>query len=1436
MYTLHPDFTSISSWGRFMQSEKEVESGPSQKLYKDELLKKGTTLYSAGRYEEALDCYTQAALSTHTDALAYVGMGDCLRKLKRFEEALNAFEEALAIDPRCIKAHIGKCYSYVKLGRVGAAFTAYRKAIKLEPQNAAAYNAKGQILRFQQQYDKALRAFERAIELERDTDNIAGFYYNKGLTLIDLGCIDDALSAYEQARQHNPENPKFRDAVESLSKNASNMHAGEYGNSDENASQSQSFATLGHAFFRQRKSGLALIAYDKAIALRTQDSQCYKNLASILVQVRYYEEAAYRYTQALRLDPQDASTHMDMGYLLIKLERYADALQMFNISLQLDSTLALGYAGKGHALFALHHDIEALKAYADAIDLHTSDPACYINSGDILNGLHFYEGAAQVFLQAIQYAPQSVSVYTGLGKALMATGQYTDAFVACVQAYYLDTTSNAVYQNLLDSIAAIYKRNDARSIFRASFEKLWEKLDAREMWSLISLFSSVHAAASIQYTLLQHFIIHAPRDEQVNEALGKIANLWDDLFETSKLAPDTISHHVEMLHALLLHLSEAQYADALTLIANSDMSRIAHLLIHLAPYSLSGLASLAHQITLSLVPTRKNDSLIYRFCDVWDAYGVPDEDVDWLFARQLMVDEMYLQARSILFQLVKTHATPDSLWMLTIAMEHCDNPASEQIDVLHQFIASAASSDTRLGDAWKRIGNLSWEMREGLAAIEAFEQAALCNCVAPQLELYRSGKWDSIPGFEQHPDFLFPPVVVIDVESDYAPDAEDGSRIFQIAAVRMKGRTELEHCDMVVKRDFVSPKVAHRQDEAIEPEGAARLLQRFIGPSIVVGHNIEAFDAKHLRGMDVTIDGAQIIDTLTFARLLYHDSVHHSLGLLCHEHHIPFKGDQHTALPDARACGSLLIALGDEVVCRGEPLLAGFRAFVPPGSAFDKAVLQPRGVPADPAIQWKLDPAPAPPRILAMLGEGSTSPHIVEAVEQEIDALVERYDPSGAYVQHLPSHRRAVVTVDSRVRLERMLALAQDTLDLFVLPDPQTLLCPDRLRHCIKHEQHWEVQLALFCLYLASHNHDARTLYPLRLPFEEFAELRQVLLSACCASEWRHPVTCPGRVMAQAASESHCVLFATHEVWLHWPHNPEADLIIVDDVGALQMHFAEHLAERISSEQICVRSPEVFSLLDERIISYVRHSMSSPGLFERLHLHSIAPLLMQPLDGSDGSFLSKLKTAGPIGEEVAGVLEMFCQQEAQEATDSETLHACWLELRTGSANLEYLLKMEQAMDRMELLINDLLNTSLVEADTFVLHRRPCDLLALCQQVLREYLAEPIEGEVDVERISQVLLNLLSNARKYSSKEAPITVRLERQDQHCRISVQDRGVGIPAQQLPHLFERFYQVPGVKVQTGSSSGVGLGLYIVQKIVERHGGVSRLKAVWGKAVSSL
>src|SRR5438132_7913182 len=123
--------------------------------------------------------------------------------------------------------------------------------------------------------------------------------------------------------------------------------------------------------------------------------------------------------------------------------------------------------------------------------------------------------------------------------------------------------------------------------------------------------------------------------------------------------------------------------------------------------------------------------------------------------------------------------------------------------------------------------------------------------------------------------------------------------------------------------------------------------------------------------------------------------------------------------------------------------------------------------------------------------------------------------------------------------------------------------------------------------------------------------------------------------------------------------------------------------------------------------------------------------------------------------------------------------------------------MERSVNRMETLVNDLLSTSLLETGMFALHPRRYKLTALCQHILNEYIAgtnlvvtlnappEPLEVEVDLERIGQVLLNLLSNASKYSPPGAPITITLESAGDKCIVAVQDQGLGIPAEQLPHI---------------------------------------------------
>jgi signal transduction histidine kinase len=98
----------------------------------------------------------------------------------------------------------------------------------------------------------------------------------------------------------------------------------------------------------------------------------------------------------------------------------------------------------------------------------------------------------------------------------------------------------------------------------------------------------------------------------------------------------------------------------------------------------------------------------------------------------------------------------------------------------------------------------------------------------------------------------------------------------------------------------------------------------------------------------------------------------------------------------------------------------------------------------------------------------------------------------------------------------------------------------------------------------------------------------------------------------------------------------------------------------------------------------------------------------------------------------------------------------------------------------------------------------------------------------------VLTNLLSNALKYSAQECPVALGVRAEGQRAVLTVRDEGAGIPAESLPHLFERFYRVPGVQVQSGSGVGMGLGLFITHEIVERHGGTIQVQSAVGEGTT--
>ena len=157
------------------------------------------------------------------------------------------------------------------------------------------------------------------------------------------------------------------------------------------------------------------------------------------------------------------------------------------------------------------------------------------------------------------------------------------------------------------------------------------------------------------------------------------------------------------------------------------------------------------------------------------------------------------------------------------------------------------------------------------------------------------------------------------------------------------------------------------------------------------------------------------------------------------------------------------------------------------------------------------------------------------------------------------------------------------------------------------------------------------------------------------------------------------------------------------------------------------------------------------------------------------------------------------------------------------------------VSRLTRLIDDLLDVSRIQSNKLHPNVEPCDLMAIVQESVHTQqqsapervitLTMPTVPSVpvlaDIGRIEQVMTNYLSNALKYSSSEMPVTVSLSLEGNMARVIVRDEGPGIADEEQLRVWERFYRVPDIEVQSGSGVGLGLGLYICKTMIELHQG---------------
>lgn len=156
-------------------------------------------------------------------------------------------------------------------------------------------------------------------------------------------------------------------------------------------------------------------------------------------------------------------------------------------------------------------------------------------------------------------------------------------------------------------------------------------------------------------------------------------------------------------------------------------------------------------------------------------------------------------------------------------------------------------------------------------------------------------------------------------------------------------------------------------------------------------------------------------------------------------------------------------------------------------------------------------------------------------------------------------------------------------------------------------------------------------------------------------------------------------------------------------------------------------------------------------------------------------------------------------------------------------------------ERLDRLVNDLLDVSRIRAGKLELHLERADLTSIVYEAVEDqrrvvpqrslFLQLPTDRPLlvtaDADRIGEVVVNYLTNALKYSPTDRPVEVGLAVEDQQARVWVRDEGPGLPPEEQQHIWERFQRARGIEVQSGSGIGLGLGLYICRTIIERHQG---------------
>ena len=399
------------------------------------MIDEGNALESAGKIDEAMQCYETACRLTPNLARAYLNRGNIYLLQGNTDGAVDAYRTAILKDPDYSSAHFNLGNAYLQSGDPKQAQTAYEKAIGLKPDFTDAYVALGCAQEDNGNLDKALENYRKALELNPD---YAEVHYNLGNALKASGLHDEAVKSYRRALEINPD---YFEALVSLTN-----------------------TLVADGKFVELVASIRLL-----LEKRPDSAEVHNNLGIALKAAGQLDEAMASHCKALALKPDFADAHLNIGQCLQAQGKHQDAIVSYRKAIEINPELIDAYSVLGNALIDLQPD-EAAVVFQNALEIRPDLAGTHRNLGYVLLRLGQLDAAKVCFLKALEIEPDSTGNHNNLGGVLNNLGQLDSAIVSYRKALEIDPDNYQALCNLGMTLQQAGRLEEALNCLHSALE------------------------------------------------------------------------------------------------------------------------------------------------------------------------------------------------------------------------------------------------------------------------------------------------------------------------------------------------------------------------------------------------------------------------------------------------------------------------------------------------------------------------------------------------------------------------------------------------------------------------------------------------------------------------------------------------------------------------------------------------------------------------------------------------------------------------------------------------------------------------------------------------------------------------------------------------------------------------------------------------------